>query len=84
MSQSGIVLQNSRTGPGTKQRGSHSQTIQDMTTSASLENVVECVQKIYPPYFLSILKSALCEQHILVGDKQSVMREGHTGRQHTL
>ena len=54
-----------------------------MTTcyGVSLENVVECMQNIYPPYLLCILKGALCEQHILVGAKQSVMREGHTRRQ---
>lgn len=54
-----------------------------MTTchlGASLENMVECVQNIYPPYLLCILKSALCEQHILHGRGQTVCHKGGTHR----
>ena len=57
------------------------QSDKDMTTchGVSLENVVECVQDIYSPYLLCILKGAPREQHILVGGKQSAMREGTQG-----
>lgn len=54
-----------------------------MTTchlGASLENMVECMQNIYPPYLLCILKSALCEQHILHGRGQTVCHKGGTHR----